>query len=467
MLGYFNRVTGRDVEFYEKLLGSKNVSTREEELVANSVDAYPGTFHKPEIVLWPETSEQISSILKYSNERIIPVYLRSGGTGLTGTVPIYGGVLINLVKMNKIVSVLEEDMEVIVQPGVVYDKLNKELERYGLFFPPDPSSGSVCTIGGMVASNASGLKAVRYGTTRDYVLEMEVVLPDGRIVKLGSRTFKYSTGLDLLKMMIGSQGTLGVFTEITLRLKRIPEYIMTAAAFFPSVETAIKTVYKIVREGIDVAAIEFMDEKMIEAVSEFKKLQLPESKAMLLIEAHGTEATVSETIKRCTRLMYENNAVEVRVARDVEEREGLWSARKGAYPATLRLGRYMIISDVVVPISKLLEAVLKSYEIGRKYGIEVHVIGHLGDGNLHVHWTSRDDREKVGLLHEANDMLARWVVEVGGSISGEHGIGVEKKKFMKLQHGEAYQIMLGIKRLLDPKCIMSPGIIFDLEEVVH
>ncbi|MCX8193118.1 MAG: FAD-binding protein [Nitrososphaeria archaeon] len=443
------------------------MSISEEELVTNSIDAYPGMFYKPEIVLWPETSEQVSSILRYSYDRLIPVYLRGGGTGLTGTVPIYGGVLINLVKMNKILTVYEEDMQVVVQPGIVYNTLNKELEKYDLFFPPDPSSGSVCTIGGMVASNASGLKAVKYGTTKDYVLGLEVVLPDGKIVKLGSRTFKYSTGFDLLKMMVGSQGTLGVFTEITLRLKHLPEYIETGVAFFPSIERAVKTVYQIIRNGIDVAAIEFIDEQMIKVVSEFKKLQLPESKAMLLIEAHGTEASVSETMKRCVKIMKDNEAVEIRVAKDIEEREKLWAARKGAYPATLRLGKYMIISDVVVPISKLLDAVLNSYEIGRKYGIEVQVIGHFGDGNLHVHWTSRDDKEKIGLLHQANEMLAKWVIEVGGSVSGEHGIGVEKKKFMKIQHGEAYKMMLDVKRLLDPRCILSPGIIFDLEEVVH
>ncbi|MEM2819324.1 MAG: FAD-binding oxidoreductase, partial [Nitrososphaerota archaeon] len=270
MANYFNKISGMDVEFFEKLLGSGNVSTSEEELIANSVDAYPGEFYKPETVVWPESSEQVAEILRYAYERRIPVYPRGGGTGLTGVAPIYGGIVLSLVKMNRIIEIYEEDMQVKVQPGIIYDKLNKELEKYGLFFPPDPSSGSWCTIGGMVASNSSGLKAVKYGTTREYVLGLKVVLSDGRVVTVGSRTFKYSTGFDILKMMIGSQGTLGVFTEITLRLRNLPESLQTAVAFFPSVESAVKTVYQIVRRGLDVAAIEFMDEKMMKAVAEYK-----------------------------------------------------------------------------------------------------------------------------------------------------------------------------------------------------
>lgn len=466
MHSYFNKISVKDVEFFERLLGSRNISTSEEELVANSVDAYPGGFYKPEIVVWPESSQQVAEVLRYAYERRIPVYPKGGGTGLTGTVPIHGGVLLSLVKMNKIVEVYEEDMQIRVQPGIIYDRLNKELEKYGLFFPPDPSSGSWCTIGGMVASNSSGLKAVKYGTTREYVLGMEVVFSDGKIVRIGSRTFKYSTGLDLLKMMIGSQGTLGVFTEITLRLKNLPEYFKTALSFFPSVQSAVNAVYQIVRRGLDIAAIEFMDEKMMMAVAEYKKIDFPESQAMLLVETHGSKRAVSENMEKCIHVLEENKSIEVRVAEDVEERERFWAARKGAYPATLRLGRYMIISDIVVPLSKLYDAVQKSYELGRKYEVHSSVIGHFGDGNLHVHWSAGNNRDKVEDLHKANDELTRWAIDVGGAVSGEHGIGTEKKKFVRQQFREAFDLMLKIKKLVDPKCILSPGIIFDLEEVI-
>lgn len=467
MVDYFNKVLSRDIEFLENLLGSRNVSTSEEELIANSVDAYPGGFYKPDIVVWPESTDQVSEILRYAYEKMIPVYPKGGGTGLTGVVPIYGGIVLSLVRMNKIIEVYEEDMQVRVQPGIIYDRLNRELEKHGLFFPPDPSSGSWCTVGGMVASNSSGLKAVKYGTTREYVLGLKVALPDGAVITVGSRTFKYSTGFDLLKMMIGSQGTLGVFTEITLRLKNLPESFQTAVAFFPTVESAVKTVYKLVRRGLDVAAIEFMDEEMMKAVAEYKKINLPESKALLLVETHGTATVASETMEKCIKIFEENKAVEVRVARNAEEREILWAARKGAYPATLRLGRYMIISDVVVPISKLYDAVQNAYHLGTKYGIHSSVIGHFGDGNLHVHWSAGNNKDKVEDLHKANDELTKWVIDVGGAISGEHGIGTEKKKFVRQQFREAYDLMLKIKKLVDPRCILSPGIIFDLEDVIH
>lgn len=467
MASYFNKITSRDVEFFEKFLGSGNVSTSEEELIANSVDAYPDGFYKPEIVLWPESSEQVAEILRYAYERRIPVYPRGGGTGLTGVVPVYGGIVLSLLKMNKIIEVYEEDMQVKVHPGVNYDKLNRELEKYGLFFPPDPSSGSWCTIGGMVASNSSGLKAVKYGTTREYVLGLKVALSDGAVITVGSRTFKYSTGFDILKMMIGSQGTLGIFTEITLRLRSLPESFKTAVAFFTSVESAVRTVYQIVRRGLDVAAIEFMDKKMMESVSEYKKIHFPESEALLLVETHGTRSVASEIMEKCIKVFQENKAVDVKIAEDAEERETLWAARKGAYPATLRLGRYMIISDVVVPLSKLYDAVKKAYELGTKYGVHSSVIGHFGDGNLHVHWSAGNSKDKIEDLHRANNELTKWAIDVGGAISGEHGIGTEKKKFVKQQFGEAYDLMLKIKRIVDPKCILSPGIIFDLEEVIY
>ncbi|MEM1580008.1 MAG: FAD-binding oxidoreductase [Nitrososphaerota archaeon] len=467
MKTYFNKVSRSDLEFFEKLLGSRNVSTSEEELVVNSIDAFQGDFYRADVVLWPETTEHVVEILRYADQHRIPVYPRGGGTGLTGTVPVYGGIVLNMLKMNKIVEVYEEDMQVTVEAGMIYEKLNKELEKYGLFFPPDPSSGSVCTIGGMVASNSSGLKAVKYGTTRDYVLGFELVFAGGRKMKLGSRTFKYSTGYDLARMMIGSQGTLGVFTEITLRLRKLPQDFKTALAFFPTVESAVKSICKIVRTGLDVAALEFVDEPLIKNISEYKKISFPESKAMVLVEAHGSARYVEDVLEGCCNIFRENDAVDIWITRDREEREFFWSARRSVYPVSLRHSRYLVISDLVVPISKLLEAVLKTYAIAEKYKIKASVIGHFGDGNIHVHWFLGDNRELLPIAHKANDELAEWVIDVGGAVSGEHGIGTEKKKFMKLQHGEAYDLMLQIKRLLDPKCILSPGVIFDVDEVIQ
>ncbi|MEM3395224.1 MAG: FAD-linked oxidase C-terminal domain-containing protein [Nitrososphaerota archaeon] len=463
MTSYFSKVSSNDVEYLEKLCGSNNVSIAEEDLVTNAIDAQLGGFHRPEVVVWPENSEQISKILKYADEKKIPVYPRGGGTGLTGTVPIYRGIVVNMKKMNKIIEVDEDNMQTRVQPGIVYDNLNRELERYGLFFPPDPSSGASCTVGGMVASNASGLKAVKYGTTREYVLGFEAAFPKNGLLRLGTKTFKYSLGFDIVKMLVGSQGTLAIFTEVTLRLRPLPESMATVAAFFKSIAEANRTIYNIVRRGLDVAALEFMDKSTMNAVSEFKKINFPDAEAMLLIETHGCEKTVSEELGRCINIVKQNGGFEIWHATSKEERERLWAARKGAYPSVLKLGRYTLISDVIIPLSRLVEAVQKAYDIGDKYGLKTSCIGHFGDGNLHVNWGTDKSIED---LHRANDELNRWVISIGGAVSGEHGIGTEKKAYMKLQHGESYNMMIKIKRLLDPNFILSPGIIFELEDLL-
>ncbi|MEM4206113.1 MAG: FAD-linked oxidase C-terminal domain-containing protein [Nitrososphaerota archaeon] len=463
MTSYFSKVSSSDVEYLEKLCGSNNVSIAEEDLVTNAIDAQLGGFHRPEVVVWPENSEQISEILKYADEKKIPVYPRGGGTGLTGTVPIYRGIVVNMKKMNKIIEVDEDNMQTRVQPGIVYDNLNRELERYGLFFPPDPSSGASCTVGGMVASNASGLKAVKYGTTREYVLGFEAAFPKNGLLRLGTKTFKYSLGFDIVKMLVGSQGTLAIFTEVTLRLRPLPESMATVAAFFKSIAEANRTIYNIVRRGLDVAALEFMDKSTMNAVSEFKKINFPDAEAMLLIETHGCEKTVSEELGRCINIVKQNGGFEIWHATSKEERERLWAARKGAYPSVLKLGRYTLISDVIIPLSRLVEAVQKAYDIGNKYGLKTSCIGHFGDGNLHVNWGTDKSIED---LHRANDELNRWVISIGGAVSGEHGIGTEKKAYMKLQHGESYNMMIKIKRLLDPNFILSPGIIFELEDLL-
>ncbi|MEM1518519.1 MAG: FAD-linked oxidase C-terminal domain-containing protein [Nitrososphaerota archaeon] len=463
MASYFSKVSSSDVEYLEKLCGSNNVSIAEEDLVTNAIDAQLGGFHRPEVVVWPENSEQISEILKYADEKKIPVYPRGGGTGLTGTVPIYRGIVVNMKKMNKIIEVDEDNMQTRVQPGIVYDNLNRELERYGLFFPPDPSSGASCTVGGMVASNASGLKAVKYGTTREYVLGFEAAFPKNGLLRLGTKTFKYSLGFDIVKMLVGSQGTLAIFTEVTLRLRPLPESMATVAAFFKSIAEANRTIYNIVRRGLDVAALEFMDKSTMNAVSEFKKINFPDAEAMLLIETHGCEKTVSEELGRCINIVKQNGGFEIWHATSKEERERLWAARKGAYPSVLKLGRYTLISDVIIPLSRLVEAVQKAYDIGNKYGLKTSCIGHFGDGNLHVNWGTDKSIED---LHRANDELNRWVISIGGAVSGEHGIGTEKKAYMKLQHGESYNMMIKIKRLLDPNFILSPGIIFELEDLL-
>jgi glycolate oxidase subunit GlcD len=450
-----------DIEFLKSIVGSVDISTEDFDLVTNSLDAYSGEISLPEAVVWPESSEEVLRILSYASSRRIPVTVRGGGTGLTGaSVPRYGGIVMNMSKMSRVVELRPLDMQVDVEPGMIYDQLNRELEPYGLFFPPDPASGKSCTIGGMIANNASGLKAVRYGATRDYVLALRVVFPVGLDLRLGSRVFKYSTGYDLARMMVGSEGTLGVITEATLRLKTLPRNRRTIAAYFDSIEAGVKCINAIRLSGLEPGAIEFLDRTHLRLISEWAKLDLPQRECMIILEFHSYSAAgQEEEVSDALNILKNGGAVEVVVPRNAQEGERIWEARRGAYPSILKASRSPIIGDIIVPLSKLLDAVKKAYELAEKYGVRVGVMGHLGDGNIHANWlTDRRDMDEWERAHRANAELTRYALELGGAVSAEHGIGIEKKEFMREQHGEALELMKRIKALLDPNNILNPGI---------
>ncbi len=458
---HYNKVGNPDIEFLKSIVGSVDISTEDFDLVTNSLDAYSGEISLPEAVVWPESSEEVLRILSYASSRRIPVTVRGGGTGLTGaSVPRYGGIVMNMSKMSRVVELRPLDMQVDVEPGMIYDQLNRELEPYGLFFPPDPASGKSCTIGGMIANNASGLKAVRYGATRDYVLALRVVFPVGLDLRLGSRVFKYSTGYDLARMMVGSEGTLGVITEATLRLKTLPRNRRTIAAYFDSIEAGVKCINAIRLSGLEPGAIEFLDRTHLRLISEWAKLDLPQRECMIILEFHSYSAAgQEEEVSDALNILKNGGAVEVVVPRNAQEGERIWEARRGAYPSILKASRSPIIGDIIVPLSKLLDAVKKAYELAEKYGVRVGVMGHLGDGNIHANWlTDRRDMDEWERAHRANAELTRYALELGGAVSAEHGIGIEKKEFMREQHGEALELMKRIKALLDPNNILNPGI---------
>jgi glycolate oxidase subunit GlcD len=458
---HYNKVGNPDIEFLKSIVGSVDISTEDFDLVTNSLDAYSGEISLPEAVVWPESSEEVLRILSYASSRRIPVTVRGGGTGLTGaSVPRYGGIVMNMSKMSRVVELRPLDMQVDVEPGMIYDQLNRELEPYGLFFPPDPASGKSCTIGGMIANNASGLKAVRYGATRDYVLALRVVFPVGLDLRLGSRVFKYSTGYDLARMMVGSEGTLGVITEATLRLKTLPRNRRTIAAYFDSIEAGVKCINAIRLSGLEPGAIEFLDRTHLRLISEWAKLDLPQRECMIILEFHSYSAAgQEEEVSDALNILKNGGAVEVVVPRNAQEGERIWEARRGAYPSILKASRSPIIGDIIVPLSKLLDAVKKAYELAEKYGVRVGVMGHLGDGNIHANWlTDRRDMDEWERAHRANAELTRYALELGGAVSAEHGIGIEKKEFMREQHGEALELMKRIKTLLDPNNILNPGI---------
>jgi glycolate oxidase subunit GlcD len=459
----FSKFEKRDLEFLRGVVGEDNTSVEESELLIHAIDAFPSEWIKPDVVVWPETTQHVSRIVQYANERRLAVVPRGAGSSLSGNVvPVYHGIVLNLRKMNKILKILDKDLQVVVQPGVVYDEMNAALRPYNLFFPPDPGSSTVCTLGGMVANNASGMGAVKYGVTRDYVLKLEVVLPSGHVIRTGSNAIKSSTGYDLVRLLVGSEGTLGVITEITLRLRTLPPSMKTAVAYFDSVSATTDAVSEIMRSGLSPAALEFLDRETILAVNRAENVGLSESAAMLLIEFHGTEESATHELGSALEICRKQKAVEIHEAKDDVERKKLWAGRKGAYPSLVRSAPNTIIGDIVVPISKITEMVKQAYDIASKHNVKIACFGHSGDGNVHPNlMTDRADKDLWKRAVSVNEEIVSYAIKLGGVASGEHGIGIEKKQFMVLEHGNSLELMKSIKQLLDPNSIMNPGKLFD------
>jgi len=463
MAPQFSRFEKRDLDFLAGVVGESNVTTEESELLINATDALPGEWIKPDVVVWPQSTEQVSKIINYANSRSIPVTPRGAGSSLSGNVvPVHHGIVLSFRRMKKI-KVFDKDLQVRVGPGVVYDELNAKLQPFNLFFPPDPGSSSVCTIGGMVANNASGLGAVKYGVTRDYVIGLEVVLPNGKVVLTGSRAAKSSTGYDLVGLFVGSEGTLGAITEITLKLRTLPSARKTATTYFNSVSAATDAVSEIMRTGLNPAAIEFLDRQTIAAINRAKNIGLLEREAMLLIEFHGTEESVMRELKLALDICRQHGASDFHEANDDDERKELWAGRKGAYPSLVQSSPNSIIGDVVVPISKITEMLQQTYKIADRNNVKLACFGHCGDGNVHPNiLADRADKDLWERAVKTNEEIVAYAIKLGGVASGEHGIGIEKKQFMELEHGDSLALMKEIKRMIDPKNIMNPGKFFDL-----
>jgi D-lactate dehydrogenase (cytochrome) len=413
-------------------------------------------------VVWPQTAQEISAVLKHANQQRIPVTPWSGGSSLEGNpIPVQGGILLALYKMDQIIEVREQDLQVVAQPGIIYDELNKKLARYGLFFPPAPGSSDVATIGGMVANNSSGMHAVKYGATKDYVLQLEVVLPRGDIVRLGRPVIKSASGYDLCRLIVGSEGTLGVVTEVTLRLRIRPE-VIAAVAVFPTMEAAAKAIYAINRYGPTPAALELMDPTIVGIVNRWTGSTLQEAPS-LVMELHGLPAGIEQELQLIEETCRDAACVSFEKGLTAAERERLWQARKQAHEAVKQIdaGDHVEIGDIVVPISRYTEAVNRAYALAQELGARIATFGHAGDGNLHVEMLSRkDDPGELETAHHFNRRLIEWVLSVGGTCTGEHGVGIGKRQFMPLEHGASLDVMRQIKQLLDPQGIMNPGKVF-------
>lgn len=441
-------------------IGSERCSTAPEDLVTY---AYDGTWAeaRPDVVVHPEKTEQVASILRIADTRRVPVVPRGAGTGLAGgALPVEGSICLNLARMNRMLEISTSDTLAVAQPGVITFDLQKAVEKHRLFYPPDPASVYQCSIGGNVATNAGGPRCLKYGVTGDYVLGLEVVLAGGCVMRLGGRTIKDVAGYNLKQLFIGSEGTLGVVTEITVRLIPKPAAQRTALAAFPKLVDACVAVGNILQAGVVPLVTELMDQGTTRAVEEFKHLGLPtDVEALLLVAVDGDEALVEREIALVAGVLQQSGAREVRQAQSAEETEALWEARRSISAAIARLARNKLGEDISVPRSKIPEMVARLQEIGRVSGLSIVVYGHIGDGNLHP--TVLCDRRDAAMMKRvekaAHDVLDASVA-LGGTLTGEHGIGIFKRDHVASGiNPVALGWMQEIKHLFDPHGIMNPG----------
>jgi D-lactate dehydrogenase (cytochrome) len=417
----------------------------------------------PDAVAFVETGAEAARLLALCNAEHVPVVAWGAGTSLEGHVtPVRGGITVDLSRMTRIIDVSQPDMDCRVEAGVTRDQLNTHLRDAGLFFPVDPGTAA-CTIGGMCATRASGTNAVRYGTIRENVLGLTVALADGRLIRTGGRVRKSATGYDLTRLFIGSEGTLGIITEIQLRLHGIPEAMSSATCQFPTLKAAVETVIAILQCGIPVARMELLDEVQMAACISYSKLAGLDAVPTLFFEFHGTEAGVREQARQAEEIAQGFDATGFRWATDAGERNRLWQARHDALWAGLALkpGHKGIATDAIVPISRLDEAILGAKEDILASGLTAPIVGHVGDGNFHTVILVPPEPDGLARAWELDKKLVARALALGGSCSGEHGVGIGKREFLEQEHGaEALAVMRSVKQALDPRGVLNPGKIF-------
>lgn len=446
----------------QSILPADSFSLQEGVLEGYARDESSQPAQRPLAVFWPQSTEEVAALVALCHRHRVPVTARGGGSSLEGnSIPTPDGVVLSLEKMNRVLEILPQDFQARVQPGVVYDDLNRQLAPYSLFFAPAPSSGDVATIGGMIGNNAGGMNALRYGVTRHHVLRLQVVLADGSVVWFGTRAFKTSAGFDLVQLMIGSEGMLGIVTEIVLRLQALPER-RVATALFPNLELAARAAYEVINSGIIPGALELMDERSVAHINRYKGWSWPE-KPVLIFEFHGTPAGVQEENEVTRQICADLGAVRYHYAETQElrlqlqqGRREITNAEKALYPDYIT-----IKGDVAVPLSQFVPTVRYAEGLGEKYGLLTTLFGHAGDGNVHWHTlVPPNDAQALEKGEKAAEELIRFAISVGGTASAEHGIGLAKRRFLVEEHGAAVEVMKKIKQALDPNNILNPDKMF-------
>lgn len=453
---------GKVIEEIIRAVGKENVLASPEERKCYSYDARTeGVI--PDLVVFPSSAEDVSKMLKLANRHRFPVIPRGQGSGLTGgSIPVYGGVVLVFTRMNRILEVDTENLTVTVEPGVITFDLQQEMAKQGLFYPPDPASFKYSSIGGNVAECAGGPNSLKYGVTRDYVLGLEVVKPTGEIIKTGVKTMKGVVGYDLTRLFVGSEGTLGIVTKITMKLIPLPEAKATILALFQEVEDAASAVSAIIAAKVVPSTIEFMDKASIKCSEQASRMGLPEGiGGLLLIEVDGDRESIQPQVEKVRKIVLDKKAIRCDVTEDPQEADRLWQARRVLSQATYNLNPVKIAEDVVVPRSHIPTLIRALEEMEKKFGVPILSFGHAGDGNFHVSIMIKDTQEDREKAERAVEALFEETIRLGGTLSGEHGIGTSKSAYLGMELSpEVIATMKRIKELFDPNNILNPGKIF-------
>jgi glycolate oxidase len=448
-----------------EIVGAAAVLTKKEDLITYSFDGTAALKQVPGAVVLVKDREQVAGILKVANGARLPVVTRGSGTGLSGgSLPARGCLVLCTTQMNQIVEVDTANLTMTVQPGVTTIEIAEAAEKVGLFYPPDPGSMKISTIGGNVAENSGGLRGLKYGITRNYVMGLEVVLPSGEILKTGNKCVKDVAGYSIKDLFVGSEGTLGVITQVLLKLIPKPAAKRTMVATFDEMEKAAQTVSDIIAAKIIPCTLEFLDRTTIHCVEDFAKVGLPlDCEALLLMETDGHPAAVADEGDEMVELAKANGAMEVRVAKNDAEATKLASARRSAFSALARLSPTIILEDATVPRSELAHMVSFVNEVAARHQLRIGTFGHMGDGNLHPTFlTDERNTDEMHRVHQAFEEIFEEAIRLGGTITGEHGVGVAKKDFLPKFAGDAAMgVMQAFRRAVDPQGILNPGKMFD------
>jgi len=448
-----------------EILGEERVLTDKDDLYCYSYDATADIETEiPEIVLLPQTTEQVAEIIKVAARHKIPVYPRGAGTNLSGgAIPLQKGILLSLLDLNRIIEIDKENLTARVEAGVVIQTLVDAADKFGLLYPPDPGTVQTATMGGSVAECSGGLRGLKYGITKDYVMGVKVVLADGSIVNFGGKTVKNVSGFDMKAIFTGSEGLLGIITEILVKLIPKPEARQAMMVLYSDLDKAANTIREVIAGKIIPATMEIIDNVTIRAIEDHKKIGLPvEAEAILLIEVDGIKGAVEQEAKKVKEICLGCGADKIVVAEDDSKREEIWNARRAALPSLVRMRPTAILEDATVPRSKIPEMIKAVREISEKYNVQIGTFGHAGDGNLHpTILTDESNAEEMERVHKAIEEIFDKALALGGTLSGEHGIGIAKAKFMPRQFSEAeLNLMKKLKLAFDPDNILNPGKVF-------